>query len=111
LSHQTNLKIGKRSPADYLVKIEKEAKVPSEVLDDIIRSHSIDPKHLRSADFESFFSDRTEALLVLVEVAMGKRAVREDETWGEDEEDATHFDLGEEELDDEDAGLFDDEAQ
>ena len=100
LSRQTNIRIGKRSPAEYLPKIEKDAKVSPAVLDEIVSSHAINPKHLRVADFDGFFAERVQALLGLVEMAMGKRAVRTDETVGEEGELPASFDAESEEPDD-----------
>jgi len=48
----------------------------------ILRSHFIDPEALRSDDFSGFFEKRREALLKLVEEAMGKtieRGFKQDE--------------------------------
>ncbi|MGC4815609.1 GmrSD restriction endonuclease domain-containing protein [Micromonospora sp. DT228] len=100
LSRQTNIRIGGQSPATYLPKIEKAAQITSAQLDAVLQSHAIDPKHLRAADFEAFFDARTEALLELVEGAMGKRAVRSDETSGVGDESPEAFDLEPEEPED-----------
>ncbi len=54
----TNGFIGGASPASYLPKIEKSAGITSEELDDLLRTHEIDPQTLRSADFDAFFLAR-----------------------------------------------------
>jgi hypothetical protein len=54
----------------------------------------------RSADFDAFFRARTEALVGLVESAMGKRVVRADETTGEQADAPDSFDLEPDEPDD-----------
>jgi hypothetical protein len=41
-------------------------------MDGILTSHRIDPTHLRANDFQAFYQRRQNALLVLVEQAMGK---------------------------------------
>jgi hypothetical protein len=46
-------------------------------MDQILRSHLIDPVSLRSDDFESFFKARQAALLGRIEEAMGKRIARD----------------------------------
>jgi hypothetical protein len=71
LSARTNRKIGGRAPSVYLSTIMKEGG-PEEVdLDRYLRSHLIDPEHLRTNDFEAFFATRTRELLALIERATG----------------------------------------
>jgi hypothetical protein len=41
-------------------------------VDEMLRSHAIDPTTLRRDDFEGFFAARTRALMKLIEEAMGK---------------------------------------
>jgi hypothetical protein len=76
LSRETNLKIGGRSPAAYVVTLETTSGITPSELDDILRGHAIDPEPLRAADFSTFFAARTQALLNLIETAMGKAAIR-----------------------------------
>ncbi len=80
MSRLTNIKIGGRSPAVYLPGVEKEAQITPTDLDAILRTHAIEPSHLRTADFDAFFQTRTDALLRLVDVAMGKAAIRGEQT-------------------------------
>jgi hypothetical protein len=80
LSRLTNIKIGGRSPAVYLPGVEREAQITPTDLDAILRTHAIEPSHLRTADFDAFFQTRTDALLRLVDVAMGKAAIRGEQT-------------------------------
>lgn len=77
ISLRANRKIGGRSPSDYLERIQKSKSVLliDEKMDDILRTHCIDPKFLRSDDFQGFFDTRRSTLLALVEDAMGKQAV------------------------------------
>lgn len=77
LAAGTNRFIGGASPASYLPKIEKSAGITSAELDDLLRTHEIDPQTLRTADFDAFFLARRAALLKLVEDAMGKTAQRD----------------------------------
>ncbi len=78
LSFRTNRIIGGVSPSEYLAKLEKGDKqtpaIERDQLDAYIRSHLIEPKFLRSDDFEGFVSDRQKRLLVLIEKATGKAA-------------------------------------
>jgi len=78
ISASTNRSIGGRAPSEYLRTLERNAKISSEELDAIIATHAIDPRYLRTDDFDGFFADRTERLLALVSKAMGKEAIRED---------------------------------
>lgn len=87
LSRDTNIKIGGRSPAAYVLALETSSGISPSELDDILRGHAIDPEPLRLADFDSFFAARARALLGLIETAMGKPAVRagvSSETEGDD---------------------------
>ena len=78
LAYSTNRSIGGRSPRDYVPALERQAELDGPDLDRVIEAHAVDPAHLRSADFDAFFYDRTERLLRLVEQAMGKPSVRDD---------------------------------
>ena len=77
LSKASNISVGGHAPSVYLRRIKKEQKLSSAELDDILRSHLIEPKYLRKDDFESFFSARTKALSKIVGKAMGKPVVAE----------------------------------
>ncbi len=88
LAATTNRFIGGASPAVYLPKIERSAGITAEELDELLRTHEIDPVALRAADFDAFFLARRAALLRLVEAATGKPAQRDvdqDELLGGDE--------------------------
>lgn len=71
LSAKTNKKIGSKSPTAYLKQFERSGTSPSR-LDEMLRSHAIDPEMLRRDDFEGFFVTRTQALMQLIAKAMGK---------------------------------------
>lgn len=77
LSAATNRFIGGDPPSKYLKRIEKRFGLSSEELDDILRTHLIEPDHLRKDDFEKFFKTRIEALSDIVSKAMGKPVVIE----------------------------------
>ena len=77
LSKLTNTKIGGNAPSIYLKRIEQEHGISADTLDDILRSHLIEPEHLRSDDFDAFFEARMNSLVVLVADAMGKPVVEE----------------------------------
>ena len=69
-------------------------------MDEILRSHRIDPAALRVDDFESFYSARADALLDIIEDAMGKKIAREPGLFGKDRE-VEDYDDGPEDWDDE----------
>jgi hypothetical protein len=71
LSAKTNKKIGSKAPSVYLKEFEMSGTSP-EKLDDMLRSHAIEPSLLRNDDIERFFTARTKALMELIEKAMGQ---------------------------------------
>jgi hypothetical protein len=76
LTAKTNRKIGSKPPSVYLGKLEKEGILPAR-LDEMLRSHAIEPEFLRQDDFEGFFAARTKALMELIDRAMGKHLIVE----------------------------------
>ena len=80
LSRETNIFIGGDAPSAYLKRIEKTDEVSSVDLDNILRSHLIDPVHLRNDDFERFFNARIRALSEIIAAAMDKPVVEEEGT-------------------------------
>lgn len=76
LSARTNRMIGGRSPKEYMAKVDREAGLDSGAVDELLRSHYVDPDALRAADFDSFFAGRSRAMLELIDRAMGKPATR-----------------------------------
>jgi hypothetical protein len=82
LSARTNRILGGSAPSAYLTRIEsgseKNPPLDPARLNVILESHEIEATRLRSDDFAGFMSARRERLLVLIESAMGKSAVRED---------------------------------
>ncbi|MBD3886866.1 DUF262 domain-containing protein [Phormidium tenue FACHB-886] len=71
LSSQTNKAIGGKAPSIYLAKLVQQG-ISKQRLDDILRSHLIEPEMLWNDDFDAFFNARAQALLELVERATGK---------------------------------------
>ncbi len=72
LSAETNRAIGGSAPSIYLSGIEQRHSTSTQVLDSVLRSHLIEPEHLRADDFQAFYAAREAALARLAEVAMGK---------------------------------------
>ena len=74
LTARTNRSIGGDAPSEYLVRIESgKDRVPRDVLDGYLKSHFIDPTHLRSDDFGEYFNSRSSALLDRIRTVMGKQ--------------------------------------
>ena len=90
LSSRTNRIIGGRAPSEYLRNLERDTQAYLPLIeedtelncpdiDQILASHLICPNTLRNDDFHGFFKARKEALLEVIEKAMGKKVIREDE--------------------------------
>jgi hypothetical protein len=77
LSKASNIAIGGEPPSVYLQKIEQKQSINSAEIDDILRTHLIEPQHLRNDDFETFMRVRTKALSDIIARAMGKPVVEE----------------------------------
>lgn len=77
LSARTNRIIQGHAPSKYLERIQKHAGYDTPKMDEVLRSHVIDPNLLRSDDFTGFFEARKEAILTRIELAMGKPVARE----------------------------------
>lgn len=75
LSKESNIRIGGDAPSVYLKKIEEKTGVGSDDLDEILRTHLIDPVALRADNFDAFYQSRMEALSELIGNAMGKAVV------------------------------------
>ena len=92
LSARTNRILGGIAPSSYLARLENGTtnvpSIPAERLLEYLGSHLIDPDLLKSDNFDAFFAARQEALLNLIEEAMGIKAYRGTET-DEQETDAT----------------------
>lgn len=76
LSYRTNRIIGGDAPSSYLARLPKQGGGSADEIDQHLRSHLIDPKLLRADDFKAFIEHRREALLALIEKAMGKSIYR-----------------------------------
>ena len=101
ISYKANRMIGGRAPSKYLAQIQShdQVKLKDAGMDEILRSHLIDPALLRSDAFEQFYASRKTALLALVQTAMGKvsatpaDAVSDEDDEGADEEMELEADL------------------
>ena len=96
LSKRTNIAIGGSAPSVYLKRIEDKHHIEPKDLDNILRSHLIEPEHLRNDDFDAFYVARSAALASLVASAMGKPVVEEQ---GANEEEYESEEITDEESD------------
>ena len=72
LFKRSNIFIGGEAPSFYLKSIEQAHGLTSERLDEILRSHLIDPETLRKDDFDGFIEKRRAALAGLISKTMDK---------------------------------------
>lgn len=86
ISYKANRKIGGNAPSKYLqsIQMHEQVRLSDADMDSILASHRIDPFTLRSDDFESFVSARSEMLLDLVERATGMLVTRNNATSADD---------------------------
>lgn len=80
LSARSNRAIGGRAPSDYLETIQREHGHSPEDMDEILRSHLIEPDLLRADDFEACLAARKEALVSLVSEHLHNPVMRELDT-------------------------------
>ncbi len=71
LRWRTNRFFSNKAPSVYLAELEIKG-IKRERIDELLRSHFIEPELLRNDDFEGFLQARTIALLDMVNKAVGK---------------------------------------
>jgi hypothetical protein len=76
LSKRSNILISGDAPSVYLKRIQDKHGLSAEKLDDILRTHLIEPQYLRADDFNGFFKSRLEVLAGIVGDAMGKPVIQ-----------------------------------
>lgn len=79
ISSRANRKIGAKAPSIYLKTIQDMPQVglSEGEMDSILDSHNISPAEIRNDAFSSFYSDRKNRLIKLIETAMGKNVQRD----------------------------------
>ncbi len=77
LSKGTNIFVGGEAPSKYLVRLEKRAEASTDEINDLLCTHLINPKVIRTDDFYAFVADRKEQILKRIEQATGKTIVRD----------------------------------
>ena len=71
LKKDTNRFIGAQPPSVYLARLVEQQGISKRRLDEILRSHSIEPQTLWNDDFEAFLDSRFGNLSLLIEKTMG----------------------------------------
>lgn len=69
---RTNRIIGGYAPSQYLSSLERNHQATPELLNQSLESHQIDVESIRNDDFYSYFNQRYNSLLNLIENATGK---------------------------------------
>jgi len=100
LSARTNRIIGGNLPSTYIDRLQRICNISEARMDEILRSHLIDPAALRSDNFQNFYDSRQDRILELIEQATGKSILRAEVPVGSPE-------VGEEEVEE---ALFLEEA-
>lgn len=92
MSPLTNRQIGGRAPSEYLKLLAQKLNCSDEVIDAYVRTHGINPVHLRNDDFYAFYEDRKARLCKQVGDDTGHPVVMSDvsisETGDEDQAEA-----------------------
>lgn len=99
LSKKSNILISGHAPSVYLRHIEEKQGLTAAQIDDLLRSHLIEPSFLRADDFHGFMKWRLDVLADLVGGAMGKAVMAAAAT---DEGDVAGADDEEDDEDDDD---------
>ena len=78
-SSRANRMIGRKAPSEYLGALQSHVQVGlnETEMNRILSTHRIPSEHLRSDDFAAFYSDRKNALVQLVDKAIGKSVQRD----------------------------------
>lgn len=74
ISYKANRMIGGKAPSKYIEQIQGHAQVQirADEMDEILKTHLLDPATLRADDFQGFYASRKSLLIKLIEVAIGK---------------------------------------
>lgn len=75
ISYKANRMIGKIAPSKYLQKLQDhpQVQIDDAQMNQILESHYIPSKQLRTDDFEGFYQQRKKSLLHLISTVMGKK--------------------------------------
>ena len=86
---RTNRIIGGYAPTKYLSSIERNHGVDAEKLNTYLESHLVDVDAIRNDDFDTYFTNRANAIYDLIEKATGKKVAGRDNANKDAAEDIT----------------------
>ena len=77
ISYKANSMVGGVTPSQYLQKLQdhKQVRLDDQGMNAILESHLIQPNALRTDNFQDFYQVRKQAMLTIIERAMGKSVV------------------------------------
>lgn len=89
ISYKANRMVGGKAPSDYLMQLQnhKSVMLEDEGMDELLRSHFIDPTFLRNNDFTGFLESRRRLLISEIAKVMGKPAVETGDAIPDDDTD------------------------
>lgn len=89
ISYKANRMVGGKAPSDYLMQLQnhKSVMLEDEGMDELLRSHFIDPTFLRNNDFTDFLESRRRLLISEIAKVMGKPAVETGDAIPDDDPD------------------------
>ena len=89
ISYKANRMVGGKAPSDYLMQLQnhKSVMLEDEGMDELLRSHFIDPGFLRNNDFTGFLESRRRLLISEIAKVMGKPAVETGDAIPDDDSD------------------------
>ena len=89
ISYKANRMVGGKAPSDYLMQLQnhKSVMLEDEGMDELLRSHFIDPTFLRNNDFTGFLESRRRLLISEISKVMGKPAVETGDAIPDDDTD------------------------
>ena len=89
ISYKANRMVVGKAPSDYLMQLQnhKSVMLEDEGMDELLRSHFIDPGFLRNNDFTGFLESRRRLLISEIAKVMGKPAVETGDAIPDDDSD------------------------
>lgn len=85
ISYKANRMIGGKPPSIYLQQLQshKSVQLSDDEMDEILRTHCIEPITMRCDDYQEFIKERAELIIGKIESATGKSVIRIIEIDGE----------------------------
>lgn len=81
ISYKANRMIGGKAPSEYLKQIQKHrnVQISDEQMNEILKTHIIEPSYLRKDDFSGFINDRAGKIIDLIQNVTDKTVIRIEE--------------------------------